>query len=107
MTKLLRSMCVLAAIAMATPAYAVNLPIADVTVTSTATLIVAHESGRIRLSCTNHDTVVNVRWANATVTDTLGQRFPADRTIVIEGPSAIYMISEGTDVVVSCTKEMR
>ena len=107
MTNILRSVCVLAAFALATPAFAVNIPIADVTVTSTATLVVAQESGRIRLSCTNHDTTVAVRWGNATVADALGQRFPADRTIVIEGTSAIYMISESTDVTVSCTKEMR
>ena len=107
MTKLLRSMCVLAAFALATPAFAVNLPMADITVTSTATLIVAHESGRVRLSCTNHDEAVHVRWANASVTAASGQRFPFDRTIVIEGPSAVYMISESTDVTVSCTKEMK
>lgn len=107
MTKLLRSMCVLAALALATPAFAVNIPMADVTVTSTATLIVAYESGRLRLSCTNNSADVAVRWANSAVTAAAGQRFPADRTIEIQGPSAVYMISEDTDVSISCTKEMR
>jgi len=89
------------------PALAVNIGIPDVTVTSSATLIVANESGRVRLSCTNHDPTVDVRWAGPDVTATRGQKFPADRTIEIQGQSAIYMISEDTAVVVSCTKEIK
>ena len=84
-----------------------NVPLADVTVTGTATLIRAANSQRAALSCTNHSTSVHVRWADSTVTTTAGQRFSADRTISIQSRGPIYMISEGANVTVSCTEELR
>ena len=81
------------------------IPIADVTVTSTATLIVTNDPFRAGISCTNHDAAVHVRWGSSTVTATKGQRFAAGATIEIATKGEVYMISEGADVTVSCTKE--
>lgn len=81
-------------------------PIADVTVTGTATLIAAAED-RLAISCTNNDSSVNVRWGNASVTASTGQQLKAGLAIQILNRDAIYMISEGASVTVSCTKEYK
>lgn len=80
-------------------------PLADITVTGSATLIHAADSSRIALNCTNSDSSVNVRWGNASVTATTGQRIAAGSAIEIKNIGAVYMISEGANVTVSCTKE--
>lgn len=80
-------------------------PIADVTVTNSATLVHAADSSRVSLSCTNTDPAVNVRWGNSSVTATTGQRIPAGTSVEIRNTAAIYMISEGANVSMSCTKE--
>lgn len=81
--------------------------IADVTVTSTATLIDAANGSRVNLNCTNHDTAVAVRWGSSAVTAASGQRIPFGTTIEIKNTGAVYMISESTDVTVSCTRELQ
>lgn len=77
----------------------------DVTVTGTATLIHAADSARLALNCTNTDASVHVRWGDSAVTATSGQRLPAGSSITIYNIGAVYMISEGANVTVSCTKE--
>ena len=82
-------------------------PITDVTVTGTATLIRAATTNRTALSCTNTSASVNVRWGDSTVTASKGQRIPFGSSVEIKNTSAIYMISEGASVTVSCTEETR
>ncbi len=84
---------------------ATNIPLGDVTVTGSATLIRPVDMSRYALSCTNNSTSVHVRWGNATVTATTGQRIPFNTAIQILSRGAIYMISEGANVTVSCTEE--
>ena len=80
---------------------------ADITVTNSATLVKAGNASRETLSCANNHATVNVRWGASDVTATGGQRIPAGATIEIKNRAPVYMISEGTDVVVSCTEETR
>lgn len=80
-------------------------PLADVSVTGTATLISAASTTRRALSCTNQHASVHVRWGSGAVTAAIGQRVPAGSSIEITSLAAIYMISEGADVTVSCTEE--
>lgn len=82
-------------------------PIADVTVTGSATLISAANPERVALNCTNTSASVNVRWAGSTVTAALGQRIPFGTAIEIRNIGAVYMISEGANVTVSCTEELQ
>lgn len=80
-------------------------PIADVSVTSSATLVRAANGDRVALSCTNMDAAVAVRWGSSAVSASTGQRVPAGATIEIRNIGPIYMISEGATVSVSCTEE--
>ena len=82
-------------------------PVADITVTSVATLIRAASADRMALSCTNKDTSIAVRWGSSAVTATAGQAIPAGASIEIASIGAVYMVSESTDVSVSCTEELR
>jgi hypothetical protein len=82
-------------------------PKTDMTVTSSATLVAAQNAFREALDCTNNDPVIAVRWGDSTVTTTKGQRLPAGTSIEIKNRGAVYMISEGADVTVSCTEEAR
>lgn len=81
--------------------------IADVTVTSTATLVKTSNAARIWLTCTNNDTSVAVRWGDGGVTSSTGQKLAAGGTIEVSNRAAIFMASESTDVVISCTEETR
>jgi hypothetical protein len=80
-------------------------PVADVTVTNSATLVKAANGNRVALSCTNTSASVHVRWGSSAVTASAGQRVPAGSSIEIRNIGAIYMISEGANVTVSCTEE--
>lgn len=101
--------------AIASPAWAVNgvadagivTAITDVTVTGTATLVKAANMNRVALSCTNTHGSVNVRWGDSAITTTKGQQIKAGASVAIENRGAVYMISEGADVSVSCTEESR
>jgi hypothetical protein len=81
--------------------------ITDITVTGAATLIDAANANRTALSCTNTSASVAVRWGGADVTAAKGQRIPANGSAEIRNQGAIYMISEGADVTMSCTQESK
>jgi hypothetical protein len=85
--------------------YFVVTPKIDVTVTGTATLVAVENTFRMALSCTNNHASVHVRWGDSAVTATTGQRLPAGTSIEIKARGAVYMISEGANVTVSCTEE--
>ena len=85
----------------------VVVQLSDTTVTGTATLIRAANGARTALNCTNNSAVVNVRWGSSAVAATSGQRMKAGAAIEIKGTYAVYMISEGADVAVSCSEESR
>jgi len=80
---------------------------ADVTVTNAATLVLAANAFRSALNCTNTSATVHVRWGDSAVTASTGQRLPAATAIEIANIGAVYMISEGANVTVSCTEETR
>ena len=75
---------------------------ADVTVSTTATLISASNSARATLSCT---VSAAVRWGDSTVGTTRGQQVPANATVAIRNLGAVYMIAESDSATVSCTEE--
>lgn len=83
------------------------VPKADVTVTGATTAIVSANQNRLALNCTNTHATVHVRWGSASAAATTGQRIPAGASIEIRNTAAIYMISEGANVTVSCTEELR
>jgi len=82
-------------------------PMADTTVTGSATLIKAATPLRMALNCTNTSASVHVRWGDANVTATTGQQLRAASAIEIRHNGAVYMISEGANVTVSCTEELQ
>ena len=81
------------------------IPLADFTVGGTALLIRAAGADMLALDCTNTSTTVHVRWGDSTVTTTQGQQLRATGAISIQTSAAVYMISEGANVTVSCTVE--
>ena len=96
--------CLLVGVALAQ----VNItPIADVSVTSAATLVKDQNAFRWALSCTNTHATVHVRWGSSTVTATTGQQLKAGAAIEIRSTGPVYMISEGATVTMSCTEETR
>lgn len=116
MIRLMQAIYIVLVFAYATPAMALYVQIddggslqeiADVTVTSSATLIDAADLNRATLNCTNNDASVNVRWGSSAVTATSGQRVKAGSSIEVRNKYAVYMISEGANVTISCTKEVR
>jgi hypothetical protein len=85
-------------------------PLADVTVTGSATLIgsASGNPDRVEMSCTNTHATVAVRWGGTTATAaSVGQRIPAGAAIAIANRGPIYMASEGANVTMSCTEETR
>lgn len=80
---------------------------ADVTVSSSATLVLAANRNRATLSCTNTHASVHARWGGSEVTAAVGQQLRATASIEIRNTGNIYMISEGADITVSCTEEVR
>lgn len=101
---------VLVLLVLSVPAWAwgqgtTAVPKTDVTVTNAATLVLAGNAFRYALNCTNNSATVHVRWGDATITATTGQRFPNGTAIQILSRGPIYMISEGANVTVSCTEE--
>jgi hypothetical protein len=94
---------------MAWPVWAeqgrVNTPLADVSVTTAATLVKAQNLNRVALSCTNTDASIHVRWGSSAVTTTTGQQLRAGSSIEILSTDAVYMIAESSSVTVSCTEE--
>lgn len=84
----------------------VHTPIADVSVTTSATEIDGQNNARTALSCTNTDGTIHVRWGSSAVTSTSGQQVRAGSSIEILGTDAVYMAAESGSVTVSCTKEV-
>jgi len=80
-------------------------PIADVTVTTSATLIRAQNVNRTALSCTNASASIHVRWGSSAVAATTGQQLRSGTAIEITSTDAVYMIAESSTVTVSCTEE--
>lgn len=83
------------------------VPQADVTVTTSPTLVAAADGERVALNCTNNDASIHVRWGGSTVTTTTGQRIPAGAAIEIRTIGAVYMVAESSTAAVSCTTERR
>jgi hypothetical protein len=83
------------------------IPKADVTVSGSATLVLAANTLRHALRCSNTSASGAVRWGDSTVSATRGQRIPAGASIKILFKGDVYMISEGASVTVSCTEETR
>ena len=98
---------VVSGLASAQSIYSVITPKTDVTVSNSATLIAAANPFRTALNVTNNSGSVAVRWGDSSVTAGKGQRIPASATITIGNQGAVYMISEGANVVVSVTEEER
>ena len=83
------------------------LPLADNVVSSTAKLIQGDTPGRHSLRCYNTHATVHARWGDVSVTATKGQRIPALSAIEIVATGPVYMISEGADVTVACTVQLK
>ena len=87
-----------------------GVPLADVTVTGTATTVEAARADRVALVCTNSNATVPVRWGSATTganspTTSRGVQHRATTTITITWKAAAVAISEGADVTMTCTSE--
>jgi hypothetical protein len=98
---------------LASHAWAVGAPVridggdtitalADVTVTTTATIVRASNANRASLNCTTDQ---NVRWGDSSSTITKGQLLIANSSIAIANTAAVYMIAESAAANVSCTEE--
>ena len=77
-------------------------PQADVSVTTTATLVKASNTNRASLNCT---TTADVRWGTSAVTITSGQLLLANASVAIANTAAVYMIAVEDTATVSCTEE--
>lgn len=99
-----------ASLANAWPVYVKNAsaatPLADVSVTGTATLIRTARTNRIGLTCVNRDASVTIRVGDSTVTATSGVAVFPRATFIVVGTYAVYGISEGANVSVACTEEL-
>jgi hypothetical protein len=82
-------------------------PITDVTVTNVATLLRAANNSRLVLGGTNDDPGVNMRIGDATVAAAKGQRIAAGAAFKTNVTAAVFGISEGANIVVSLTEEVR
>lgn len=85
------------------PRYAIAL--ADVTVTSSPTLVCASDDNTVNCTCRNTGADA-VRYGDITVTATKGARIAAGEPVEIRVRGNVYMISEGASTTLSCTKEM-
>lgn len=79
--------------------------LADVSVTTSATLVSGSNADRYVLSCTNTSGSVAVRWGGSDVTATKGQQLPAGASIEIRNTGSVYMIAESGTATVACTEE--
>ena len=106
MKKLVFGIALLAFAAQAGAQGSVLTSVADATVTGAATKVASGNSLRAILNCTVHGSV-NARWGDSAITATRGQRIPAGATFTTVARGEVYMISEGANVTVSCTEELR
>lgn len=86
----------------APPRYAIAL--ADVTVTSSPTLVCASDDNTVNCTCRNTGADA-VRYGDITVSATKGARIAAGEPVEIRVRGNVYMISEGASTTLSCTKE--
>ena len=106
MRKLVIAISLLAIASQALAQGSVTTPVTDFTVTGAATKVANANSLRDMLNCTIHG-AVHVRWGDSAVTATKGQRVPAGASFTTKIRGEVYMISEGANVTVSCTEELR
>ena len=103
----------LAALLLASQAWAVGAPVridggdtitsqADVSVTTTATLVKASNTNRATLNC---NTTADVRWGPSSVSSANGELIAAGGRIAITNTAAVYMIAVSDTSTVSCTEE--
>ena len=103
----------LAALLLASQAWAVGAPVridggdtitsqADVSVTTTATLVKASNTNRATLNC---NTTADVRWGSSSVSSANGELIAAGGRIAITNTAAVYMIAVSDTATVSCTEE--
>ena len=103
----------LAALLLASQAWAVGAPVridggdtitsqADVSVTTTATLVKASNTNRATLNC---NTTADVRWGSSSVASANGELIAAGGRIAITNTAAVYMIAVSDTATVSCTEE--
>jgi hypothetical protein len=74
---------------------------------SIVTQVCPINGSRVDCSCTNNDAANALRVGDASVTATRGQRVPAGATFKAITTSAVFAISEGGVVSVSCTDQSR
>lgn len=79
---------------------------ADVSVTTSATLVRTANPKRYALNCTI-GAEGNVRWGASTVTALRGQQLITGTAIEIRSVDSIYMIGEAGTVTVSCNEELQ
>ena len=80
---------------------------ADVTLSGARDLIDARSLGRVSLACTNTNTTVHARVGNIAITTSRGLQVRATTGFTTDSQDDVYGITEGADVVMACTKEMR
>lgn len=101
------------AVLFASQAWAVGAPVridggdtitsqADVSVTTTSTLVKASNANRATLNC---NTTAEVRWGPSSVSSANGELIAAGGRIAITNTAAVYMIAVSDTATVSCTEE--
>lgn len=79
----------------------------DTTVTAAVGQVCPINGSRVDCSCTNNDAANALRVGDSNVTATRGQRVPAGATFKAVTTSAVFAVSEGGSVSVSCTDQSR
>lgn len=103
----------LLAVLFASHAWAVGAPVridggdtitsqADVSVTTTATLVKVSNANRVALNC---NTTADVRWGPSSVASARGEFIAAGGRIAITNTASVYMIAVSDTATVSCTEE--
>lgn len=85
----------------------VATPLSDITVTGSATLVRAANAGRVGLTCTNNHLGLAARLGDPTVTTAKGVRLGPGASVTIQGIYAVYAISEGGSLTLSCTEDQQ
>jgi hypothetical protein len=79
----------------------------DTSVTTAVTQVCPINGSRVDCSCTNNDVANSFRVGDANVTATRGQRITPGATFKAITTSAVFGISEGGIISVSCTDQSR
>lgn len=94
-------------LALAQPTGRRFVSIADVTVTGAVTTVRAADATRIALVCTNTHASVHVRIGDTLSTATRGAQLRAGLSATITSTAEISAISEGANVTLACSEELR